>query len=244
MSILSPTRRRPPSIGMLKSTPHSLREIDVVPSKPARVPPHGSVSVPKYSTSRVTGLVTPLMVRSPVTSRPLPPFSTRVLVNVIGPLFSTSKKSAERRCASRFSSRVLIELRSIEAVADGFSPVTIWPSNFSNRPRTLLIRWRAVNPISEWLGSMLQVPAGMLVLCRAVLMGSPPEDAVCCVFNCLPNVTASGSIFNYETCKLVPMTVDSSHVTWLDQQQQRTWRAFLVGTTLLMDRLDRDLREP
>ena len=39
------------------------------------------------------------------------------------------------------------------------------------------------------------------------------------------------------------MTVDSSHVTWLDQQQQRTWRAFLVGTTLLMDRLDRDLRE-
>jgi DNA-binding MarR family transcriptional regulator len=39
------------------------------------------------------------------------------------------------------------------------------------------------------------------------------------------------------------MTVDSSHVAWLDQQQQRSWRAFLVGTTLLMDRLDRDLRE-
>ena len=39
------------------------------------------------------------------------------------------------------------------------------------------------------------------------------------------------------------MTVDSSHVPWLDQQQQRSWRAFLVGTTLLMDRLDRDLRE-
>ena len=39
------------------------------------------------------------------------------------------------------------------------------------------------------------------------------------------------------------MTADSSHVTWLDQQQQRSWRAFLVGTTLLMDRLDRDLRE-
>jgi DNA-binding MarR family transcriptional regulator len=30
---------------------------------------------------------------------------------------------------------------------------------------------------------------------------------------------------------------------WLDQPQQRAWRAFLVGTTLLMDRLDRDLRE-
>jgi DNA-binding MarR family transcriptional regulator len=39
------------------------------------------------------------------------------------------------------------------------------------------------------------------------------------------------------------MTVDSSDVTWLDQQQQRSWRAYLVGTTLLMDRLDRELRE-
>ena len=32
-------------------------------------------------------------------------------------------------------------------------------------------------------------------------------------------------------------------MAWLDQHQQRSWRAFLVGTTLLMDRLDRDLRE-
>ena len=39
------------------------------------------------------------------------------------------------------------------------------------------------------------------------------------------------------------MTTDSSDVAWLDQQQQRSWRAFLVGTTLLMDRLDRELRE-
>lgn len=38
------------------------------------------------------------------------------------------------------------------------------------------------------------------------------------------------------------MTTDTD-VTWLDQQQQRAWRSFLVGTTLLMDRLDRDLRE-
>ena len=30
---------------------------------------------------------------------------------------------------------------------------------------------------------------------------------------------------------------------WLDERQQRAWRAYLVGTTLLMDRLDRDLRE-
>jgi DNA-binding MarR family transcriptional regulator len=39
------------------------------------------------------------------------------------------------------------------------------------------------------------------------------------------------------------MTEDSSEVAWLDKHQQRSWRAFLVGTTLLMDRLDRDLRE-
>jgi DNA-binding MarR family transcriptional regulator len=30
---------------------------------------------------------------------------------------------------------------------------------------------------------------------------------------------------------------------WLDERQQRAWRAYLVGTTLLMERLDRDLRE-
>lgn len=39
------------------------------------------------------------------------------------------------------------------------------------------------------------------------------------------------------------MTDDSADIRWLDQEQQRSWRAFLVGTTLLMDRLDRDLRE-
>lgn len=29
---------------------------------------------------------------------------------------------------------------------------------------------------------------------------------------------------------------------WLDDEQQRAWRAFLGGTTVLMDQLDRDLR--
>ena len=140
MSILSPISSRPPSIGMLKSMPNSLREMLPVPSKPTRVPPHGSLSVPSTSTSSVTGLVTPLIERSPVTSRPLPPPVTSVALNVMAPWFSTSKKSAERRWLSRFSSWVLIEFRSIEAVAEGASPVTIWPSNFSNRPRTLLIR--------------------------------------------------------------------------------------------------------
>ena len=39
------------------------------------------------------------------------------------------------------------------------------------------------------------------------------------------------------------MTADTREVPWLDEEQQRSWRAFLVGTTLLMDRLDRELRE-
>lgn len=39
------------------------------------------------------------------------------------------------------------------------------------------------------------------------------------------------------------MTQGTTHVTWLNAEQQHAWRAYLVGTTLLMDRLDRDLRE-
>lgn len=38
------------------------------------------------------------------------------------------------------------------------------------------------------------------------------------------------------------MTSQTQDVLWLDADQQRAWRAYLVGTTLLMDRLDRDLR--
>lgn len=39
------------------------------------------------------------------------------------------------------------------------------------------------------------------------------------------------------------MTANVATTRWLDAEQQRSWRAYLVGTTLLMDRLDRDLRE-
>jgi DNA-binding MarR family transcriptional regulator len=35
---------------------------------------------------------------------------------------------------------------------------------------------------------------------------------------------------------------DSSGTRWLDADQQRSWRALVMGTTLLMDRLDADLR--
>jgi DNA-binding MarR family transcriptional regulator len=39
------------------------------------------------------------------------------------------------------------------------------------------------------------------------------------------------------------MSEEPSETRWLDADQQRSWRAYLVGTTLLMERLDRDLRE-
>lgn len=35
----------------------------------------------------------------------------------------------------------------------------------------------------------------------------------------------------------------TSETRWLDEQQQAQWRAFLGGTTVLFERLDRDLRE-
>lgn len=39
------------------------------------------------------------------------------------------------------------------------------------------------------------------------------------------------------------MSDEQTDVDWLDPDQQRSWRAYLIGTTLLMERLDRDLRE-
>jgi DNA-binding MarR family transcriptional regulator len=36
--------------------------------------------------------------------------------------------------------------------------------------------------------------------------------------------------------------VDPDSVRWLDASQQRSWRALVMGTTLLFDRLDDDLR--
>jgi DNA-binding MarR family transcriptional regulator len=36
--------------------------------------------------------------------------------------------------------------------------------------------------------------------------------------------------------------VDDAATNWLDEDQQRSWRALVMGTTLLFDRLDNDLR--
>lgn len=42
---------------------------------------------------------------------------------------------------------------------------------------------------------------------------------------------------------LIFMSAEDHETAWLDEHQQRTWRAYLVGTTLLMERLDRELRD-
>ncbi|HEU4567689.1 MAG TPA: MarR family transcriptional regulator [Marmoricola sp.] len=42
---------------------------------------------------------------------------------------------------------------------------------------------------------------------------------------------------------MTPGKRTASETVWLDEAQQRAWRAYIMGTTLLLDRLDRDLRQ-
>jgi DNA-binding MarR family transcriptional regulator len=37
--------------------------------------------------------------------------------------------------------------------------------------------------------------------------------------------------------------MSASETRWLDSEQQRSWRAFIIGTTLITDTLDRELRQ-
>ncbi|OLT24929.1 hypothetical protein BJF79_44650 [Actinomadura sp. CNU-125] len=65
IAMVSPSMTLSPCSGTLNSMPKSLRLIDVVAVKPARVPPHGSGLMPWNSVSSRTGRVTPLIVSSP-----------------------------------------------------------------------------------------------------------------------------------------------------------------------------------
>src|SRR3954454_1928321 len=77
------------------------------PSKPTRRFPNGSVAAPSNSNGMVTLLVTPLMVRSPVSSTLLGPvWWMPVEANVISGYSSMARKSLLRRWASRCSLRV------------------------------------------------------------------------------------------------------------------------------------------
>ena len=79
--IFSETRTPPVSSAAFQVRPQSLRLMVVAPSKPTRMLPNGSWAEPVYSKSTVTGLVTPLMVRSPV----------------IGPVVAVARRRRSRR---------------------------------------------------------------------------------------------------------------------------------------------------
>jgi hypothetical protein len=79
-------------------------------------------------------------------------------VKVIVGKCSASKKSAERRCSSRFTSPLSRDWTLTVASTEdwfGSSAMTTVPPLTPNRPRTLLIiRCRPVKVTPEWVGSI------------------------------------------------------------------------------------------
>jgi hypothetical protein len=128
------------------------------------------------SSSNFTGidLVTPWSDRSPVTTKASPSAFTDVEVKVRSGNCSTSRKSADFKCASR--SAFWVSMLAVFAVsaaleAAGLAPSRVSePSNSVNRPRTLAtMAWRAENPMVVCVGSICQVP---VVAARSVT-GTP-----------------------------------------------------------------------
>ena len=95
--IFSETSTPPVSSAAFQVRPQSLRLIEVEPSKPTRRLPKGSRAEPVSSKTMVTGLVTSLMVRSPVIAHSSPSRSTLVETKVSCLWVSTSKKSPDLR---------------------------------------------------------------------------------------------------------------------------------------------------
>src|SRR5579863_7950573 len=84
--------------------------------------PLADLSMPITVTGIVIRLVTPWRVKSPVTSRVWGSFwATDVLVKESAGYFSTSKKSAERRCLLRASLSVLIDADLTEKATLSFA---------------------------------------------------------------------------------------------------------------------------
>src|SRR3954451_6794523 len=116
------TRTPPLSSATFQARSQSRRLTVARPSKPARKLPHGSLEVPVSSNCTATGLVLPLMVRSPIsvyTSSST--LSTLVLTNEIVGYFSRSKKSGVLRWASRSALPVSTLAASISTLAQLFS---------------------------------------------------------------------------------------------------------------------------
>lgn len=100
-----------------------------------------------------------------------------VAVNDITGKASVSRISADRTCASRSSLRVSTEAVLISAVAresKRSAATTISPANSVKLPRTVVIRWRIVNVISECAGSIRQRPAARSGTCGVSDMSPSP----------------------------------------------------------------------
>ncbi len=111
ISTSSPSIIPPWSRALFQLKPQSLRLIVVLATKPAWVPrvwpPMPTGPIPRNSTSRVTGLLTPRIVRSPRIWNFFGSFPiTLVLLKVSVGYFSTQKKSWVRRWLSRRSTPV------------------------------------------------------------------------------------------------------------------------------------------
>src|SRR5579864_6582327 len=122
------------------------------------------------------------MVRLPVTAySPSPLRVTRVDLKERVGNFSTSKKSALFRCASRWSSRVWTEAASIEAsiwdLDTSISSRVITPVTFVNCPLTLeIIMCLTLNSATVWTGSMFQVVVAVCGVAGVLMAGIPFKE--------------------------------------------------------------------
>src|SRR2546423_1301786 len=122
-------------------------------------------------TASAMGTHLPFMVRFPSTSnesRSLPR-AIRMLLNSMSAYFSTSKKSADCKCASRRLFPVLMLRALTVAVTDerwiSFSSRTITPSSSVKRPFTLYQRFLTTNSTVEYAGSKCQT----LVIAKSLI---------------------------------------------------------------------------
>src|SRR5579883_2513441 len=186
MRTSSPTTTPPASNAWFQVRPKSLRLMLACALYPTRLPPHGSLPWPSNSACRTTSRVMPCSVSSPWTRKASGVPSTRVLRYVIAGKRSTSRKSGDRRWASRCASRVSTLAVSM-VISTSWGSVVPWgrtkpPLTPAKRPRTLVImRWRTTNSTVVWAGSMAYrwtvCPAGVLVCmvlkCLLLARGMP-----------------------------------------------------------------------
>src|SRR6202035_4321835 len=120
----------------------------------------GVLIEPRTETGMVTFLVTPWIVRSPVTLSVLASFAcTAVLVKERVGNFCTSKKSGDFRWLLRSLLSVSIDAAwTVKATLDtaGFClSYLIVPSKSLKRPGTVETKWRTLKPTELWSESTL-----------------------------------------------------------------------------------------